>query len=104
MKPVLLAIFLLFDAYTFYAIYQVGYFGIIEAGLANPGSLQVLLDLVIACSLIAWWIVNDARATGRNPWPYLAITVVGGSLGPLLYLLLAGQRESAAAPGVVQRA
>jgi Protein of unknown function DUF2834 len=104
MKAILLAIFVLFDAYTFYAIYQVGYLGIIEGGFANPGSLQVLLDLVIACSLIAWWMVSDARATGRNPWPYLVITVFAGSLGPLLYLLLAGQRDAAIAREAVQRA
>jgi hypothetical protein len=104
MKAILIAIFVLFDAYTFYAIYQVGYLGIIEAGLVNPGSLQVLLDLVIACSLIAWWMVNDARANGRNPWPYLIITLFGGSLGPLLYLILAGERSPAVASGAVQRA
>jgi hypothetical protein len=104
MKPVLLAIFVLFDAYTLYAIYQVGYVGIFEAGLANPGSLQVLLDLVIACSLISWWMVMDARANGRNPWPYLLMTLFGGSLGPLLYLLLAGQRVPTAAREAAQRA
>jgi Terpene cyclase DEP1 len=93
MKPLLIAIFVLFDAYTLYAIYEVGYFGIFEAGMANPGSLQVFFDLVIACGLISWWILVDARARGRNPWPYLLITLVGGSLGPLLYLLLAGERQ-----------
>src|SRR5262245_35568924 len=104
MKAILIAIFVLFDAYTLYAIYQVGYFGILQAVMTNPGGLQVAFDLVIACLLIAWWIVNDARATGRNPWPYLAITLVGGSLGPLLYLILAGERSPIGARGAVQRA
>ena len=104
MKLVLIAIFLAFDAYTMYAISQVGLSGIYLAGFANAGSLQVLLDLVIVCSLISWWMVIDARANGRNPWPYVGITLVAGSFGPLLYLLLAGQRAPAAAPGAVQRA
>ena len=102
MKLFLIAIFVLFDAYTFYAIYQVGYFGIFEAGMANPG-LQVLFDLVIACGLISWWMVVDARATGRNPWPYLLITLAAGSFGPLLYLLLAGERAPIALRGAAQR-
>ena len=45
MKAILIAIFVLFDAYTLYAMYQVGYVGIWAAGFANAGSLQVLLDL-----------------------------------------------------------
>jgi hypothetical protein len=103
-KAILLAIFALFGAYTLYAIYEVGYFGILAAGMANPGSLQVMVDLVIVCTLVIAWMVNDARATGRNPWPYVLITIAGGSFGPLLYLLLEGERATASAPGGVQRA
>ena len=95
MKAVLVLASLLFGVYTLYAISQVGYFGIWAAGFANAGSLQVLLDLVISCLLISAWIAMDARANGRNPWPYLLITLLGGSFGPLLYLLLA---DRAAAP------
>lgn len=29
----------------------------------------------------------DARQRGLNPWPYVFITVVAGSFGPLAYLL-----------------
>jgi len=97
MKPVLMAVFLLFGAYSLYTMYEVGYHGIWMAGIANVGSLQVLLDLVIACVLISSWMVIDARAHGRNPWPYLLITLVAGSFGPLLYLLLAGERAGARA-------
>ena len=102
MKPALIAILLAFGAYTLYAMSAVGLSGIYMAGLANAGSLQVLLDLVIVCFLFSCWMVIDARATGRNPWPYVAITVVAGSFGPLLYLLLAGQRAPARAREAVQ--
>jgi hypothetical protein len=91
MKPVLILVALAFGVYTLYAIAEVGYFGIWAAGFASAGALQVLLDLVIACLLISSWMVVDARATGRNPWPYVLITLAAGSFGPLLYLLLSGR-------------
>jgi hypothetical protein len=97
MKPVLVALLVAFGAYTSYAMLEVGYLGIWAAGFASVGSLQVLLDLVISCVLIASWMVIDAREKGRNPWPYLAITVLAGSFGPLLYLILADRRAVAAA-------
>ena len=104
MKPVLAAIFLLFGVYSLYVMYEVGYVGIFTAVAASPGSLQVAFDLVIACLLISFWMVSDARAHGRNPWPFVLITLVAGSFGPLLYLLLAGERAPIDARGVAQRA
>lgn len=77
-----------FGAYSAWAMLQVGYLGIWQAGLAGPGALQVLLDLVVACLLISAWIVADARRNGRNAWPYVALTLAAGSFGPLAYLLV----------------
>ena len=102
MKPVVIAILLAFGAYTLYAMSEVGLSGIYLAGLANAGSLQVLLDLVIVCFLISCWMVIDARASGRNPWPYVLITLFAGSFGPLLYLLLAGERAPVGARAVAR--
>lgn len=94
-KIILLAVVLLdFAALSVYAIYQVGYVGLFQAGLASWGAAQILADLVIACSLIIVWMVRDARARGLNPWGFVAITLVAGSFGPLLYLL---RRETAPA-------
>jgi hypothetical protein len=84
---VLLLVLAGFSALSLYAIAEVGYFGIWQAGLAGSGALQLLVDLVIACLLIVFWMVRDARERGLNPWPFVLVTLGGGSFGPLLYLL-----------------
>jgi len=90
MKPstlVLAAVLLAFAVLSLWTMTQVGYLGIFAAGLDNPGALQILVDLIIACTLAIAWIVADARARGRNPWPWVVVTLAAGSFGPLGYLL-----------------
>lgn len=77
-----------FAAYTGWVILRVGYFGFWEWLLASPMGWQILADITIALFLVLSWIHRDARASGRRYWPYLALTVALGSLGPLAYLLL----------------
>lgn len=85
---ILIAITAAFSAYSAYAMLKVGYFGIWSAAFGSIGAAQVLFDLVIACLLISSWMVIDARRSGRNPWPYVLITLAAGSFGPLFYLLV----------------
>ncbi|MEZ5649561.1 MAG: DUF2834 domain-containing protein [Burkholderiaceae bacterium] len=90
MKPtviLLIVVLAAFGALSGYAMLEVGYFGIFAAGLADAGGLQLLVDLVIACTLAMIWMVDDARHRGRTVWPYLVLTLFAGSFGPLLYLL-----------------
>lgn len=87
-KTVLPALVLIgFAALTAYSIREVGYFGIWLTGLADPGGWQILVDLIIVCTLAIGWMIQDARARGLSVWPYIVITLVGGAFGPLLYLL-----------------
>jgi hypothetical protein len=90
MQRILLTIVLvLFGALSVIALWQHGYWGIFEPHFKTFGAGQVLADLVIAVSLAMVWMWHNAKATGRNVWPWLALSLVAGSFGPLLYLLTA---------------
>lgn len=95
-KALVLAILLPFGLYSTYAVYEIGYIGIFESHFHIAG-FQVLADLVIACTLAMVWMWRDAAATHRNVWPYIVATLTLGSIGPLMYLLLAPQPQTAAA-------
>jgi hypothetical protein len=76
-----------FSALTLRALEVHGYFGFFAALLATPAGILAFADLVIALSLAALWMWNDARERELPVWPYLALTLVFGSAGPLAYLL-----------------
>lgn len=82
-----LLVLIAFGVYSMYVMWQVGYFGIWQAGIANIAALQVLLDLVIVCTLASIWMLVDGRAKGLTAWPFVVVTIAAGSFGPLLYLL-----------------
>lgn len=88
-----MAMFIPFTGLTLYAIYSVGFWGIIEYQLQHPAGWQVLADLVIACVLLISLIIPDAKRKGRKLWPYIVITVFLASIGPLLYLILAKRTQ-----------
>ena len=86
-RMLIIAVLLAFGALTAAAVWQHGYLGIFLLPLQTLAGTQVLVDLVIALVLVLVWLVQDARAQGRNPWPWVAATLALGSFGPLVYLL-----------------
>lgn len=78
---------ILFGALSAVALWRHGYWGIIAPHFQSSGAGQVFADLVIALTLIMIWMWRDARAAGRNPWPWIVATLALGSFGPLVYLL-----------------
>jgi hypothetical protein len=96
MQRILLTVVLIFfGALSAIALWQHGYWGIFEPQFKTFGAGQVLADLVIAVSLAMVWMWHNAKATGRNVWPWLALSLVAGSFGPLLYLLTAKSKAAA---------
>ncbi|HSW12886.1 MAG TPA: DUF2834 domain-containing protein [Solimonas sp.] len=84
----LLVLIVDFAVLSGYALLEHGYLGLFQYQLLASAGWQVLADLVIACTLIMLWMVDDARRSGRTVWPYLVATATLGSFGPLFYLLV----------------
>ena len=92
-RPLLLVILAAFGVLTALAVRDHGYLGIFTWQLSTYAGRQVLVDLCIALSLVLIWLWRDAKSSGRNPWPWVALTLAAGSFGPLLYLLARGSRD-----------
>ena len=88
MARILLVVTLvLFGALTSVAVWHHGYRGIFETMFQSWAGVQVLVDLAITLVLVLVWMWRDAQVLKRSVWPYVLITLVAGSFGPLLYLL-----------------
>jgi hypothetical protein len=87
-KKILLAVVLAdFVALSAWGIAQVGYVGLFTTAFASPTGIVISTDLLISLGLVMTWMLRDARAHGISPAPYLVLTLLLGSVGPLLYLL-----------------
>jgi hypothetical protein len=84
-----------FAALSAYAVYEHGYVGIFEMLLASPAGWLAMADLTIALGLVLAWMWSDARDRGAAFFPFAALTLALGSVGPLLYLILRSADERA---------
>jgi hypothetical protein len=74
-----------------YVVWQYGYVGFLQLVMANAATVAAFVDLTIALLLVTVWMWRDARRRGINLFPYMALTAVAGSIGPLLYLVVHGR-------------
>ena len=77
---------LLFFAVSAWAMWEHGYLALWKLPFTDSGTLQLFVDLGTALLLVSVWMIRDARNRGISVAPFLLITLVGGSAGPLLYL------------------
>ncbi|NWB55555.1 DUF2834 domain-containing protein [Pseudomonas sp. F8002] len=64
--------------------------------MSRPDTAQVVIDLYLMVALACVWMCRDARARGKplaSVLPYLLVTAVFVSIGPLLYIVVNGFRE-----------
>lgn len=78
---------ILFLVSTVRVLVEHSYLGFFLIANANSATQLMLADLTIALSLVAIWMVRDARGQGKSFVPHLFITLMFGVAGPLSYLL-----------------
>jgi len=64
--------------------------------MSRPDTAQVVIDLCLMAALAGVWMYRDARGRGKSlasVLPYLLVTAVFVSIGPLLYIVVNGFRE-----------
>jgi hypothetical protein len=81
--------FLLVDFLTLtgFVVYTYGPIGCFTQLTESWLTILLTMDVAIALSFASYWLWSDAKARGRNPWPYLALTATTGSAGPLAYAI-----------------
>ena len=87
-KLILWLVFIGFTVLTAVAVLNHGAIGIFQYQLANFAGAQVLVDLVIALTFFLVWMWQDTKKRGVSPWPWIALTLVAGSFGPLIYFMV----------------
>ncbi|MBD9585965.1 DUF2834 domain-containing protein [Pseudomonas sp. PDM03] len=98
---------LAFAGYTVAVMLQVEQ-SLIEFGISlmsRPDTAQVVIDLYLLATLAGVWMYSDARKRGQSGWsvvPYLVITAVFVSIGPLLYLVVRGLQDRKRSVGATQ--
>lgn len=95
-KPYLaLAALLAFSAYTAFTMFHAEQ-SLLAFGaqlMSRPDTAQVVIDLYLLAVMACVWMYRDARAKGKSlgsVLPYLLLTAIFVSVGPLLYLVING--------------
>ena len=97
MKKILLPLvtLILFTAYTVFSMLQAEQ-SLLQFGIQLMSSLdtaQVVIDLYILAALACAWMYHDNKSRGKSfisVAPYLLMTAIFVSIGPLLYLVVKG--------------
>lgn len=84
------AILAVFTAYSLWVIAGHGYTGFLSLAMREDWAMQLLLDLVIACSFGVGWMIHDGRKHSITTWPFVIATAFVGSIGLLGYVVWRG--------------
>ena len=93
--PLPLVTLILFTAYTVFSMLQAEQ-SLLQFGIQLMSSLdtaQVVIDLYILAALACAWMYHDNKSRGKSfisVAPYLLMTAIFVSIGPLFYLVVKG--------------
>ena len=76
-----------FTAFSAYVVWEHGVIGLMERCFDNSATTLAFVDMTIALTLVMVWMWGDAKDRGVSPVPYVVLTLMLGSVGPLLYLI-----------------
>jgi hypothetical protein len=93
-----IAVFAAFTIYTTMVVLDYGYTGFLELAMTGGWAAQIFIDLCIALTLFAIWMIPDARERGIPAWPYFLAILTTGSVGALAYLVHRTAKEQSLAP------
>lgn len=93
-RSILWCVLVAFLGLTAFAVEQHGYLGFFELAAANWATRLLFVDLSIALGLILVWMYLDSRERGASFLPYVAVTLLLGAAGPLLYLIRRPERSA----------
>jgi hypothetical protein len=79
-----------FTVYSMWVVLTLGYTGFLTLAMREPWAMQMLLDLVLACTFGVGWMVHDARPRGIAALPFIVATLFLGSVGLLGYVVWRG--------------
>jgi hypothetical protein len=83
----LVVAFVLFSGWSLTIVFSDGLAGLLSMLVRERWSVQLYVDLAIACTVAWTWLAPDAKKHGLTAWPYIIGTVVLGSVGLLAYLV-----------------
>ncbi|MBH3426325.1 DUF2834 domain-containing protein [Pseudomonas alkylphenolica] len=99
LRLIALTLLVLFSVYTGWTMLNAEQ-SLVAFGLeliSRPDTAQVVIDLYLMAALACIWMARDNRARGNaaiSVLPYLLLTALFVSIGPLLYLVVNGfERE-----------
>ena len=91
-RTIVVALLVLFTAYTIYTM-TIADQSLLSFGyqlISSSDTAQVVIDLYIMAFLAICWMCTDSKRLGKSKWyitPFVLLTLVFVSIGPLLYLV-----------------
>ncbi|MCO4763613.1 MAG: hypothetical protein KC502_19030 [Myxococcales bacterium] len=77
-----------FVALNIWAVETAGLVELFQQAIGSTGGILLTVDLLLALGFVCTWLYKDAKRRDVNPLPWLALTVMSGSIGWLLYLVV----------------